>query len=47
MVSDEYDSNDPKSDTDKDSVASTQHTDDKRDSEDAAEAIYDDGKPVK
>ena len=39
MLSDESESNNPNSDTDKDSVAATQYTDDNRYDKDAAEAI--------
>ena len=44
MVSDESDSNDPYSDTDRDSVASTQHTDGNIYAKDAEEAMNDDKK---
>ena len=46
MVSDESDSNEPKSDTDDNSDASTQHTDIIRESEDVSETINDNKKSV-
>ena len=46
MVSDESDSNDPNSGTEKYSVTLTQHIDGNRDDEDAAEVINDDNKSV-
>ena len=46
LVSYEYDSNDLKSDTYKDSVTSTQHTYESIDANDAAEVIHYDNKSV-
>ena len=46
MVSDEYYINNPNSDTEEDSVDSTQHIYGSRDSKYSAEAINDDGESV-